>query len=31
MVCTLQADKIAQLTYYNDQQQALKAVGLADG
>jgi hypothetical protein len=24
------AGKIAQLTYYNDQQQALKAVGRAD-
>jgi len=30
IVCTLRAGKIAQLIYYNDQQQALKAVGLAE-
>ena len=30
MVCTLRAGKIAQLTYYNDQQQALKAAGLEE-
>jgi ketosteroid isomerase-like protein len=27
LVCTLRAGKIAKLVYYNDQQQALKAVG----
>jgi len=30
VVCTLRASKIADLTYYNDQQQALKAVGLEE-
>ena len=30
MVCTLRAGKIAKITYYNDQQQALEAVGLSD-
>jgi ketosteroid isomerase-like protein len=30
IVCTLRAGKIANLTYYNDQQQALIAVGLAE-
>ena len=30
MVCTLRAGKIEKGTYYNDQQQALKAVGLEE-
>jgi ketosteroid isomerase-like protein len=30
VICTLRASKIAELTYYNDQQQALKAVGLEE-
>ena len=30
LVCTLRAGKIEKGTYYNDQQQALKAVGLAE-
>jgi ketosteroid isomerase-like protein len=30
LVCTLRAGKIAQVGYYNDQQQALEAVGLAE-
>jgi ketosteroid isomerase-like protein len=30
MVCTLRAGKIEEITYYNDQQQALEAVGLSD-
>jgi ketosteroid isomerase-like protein len=30
LVCTLRAGKIAKLVYYNDQQQALKAVGLEE-
>jgi ketosteroid isomerase-like protein len=29
MVCTLRVGKIAAITYYNDQQQALEAVGLS--
>src|SRR6266568_6323364 len=28
LVCTLRAGKIAEMGYYNDQQQALEAVGL---
>ena len=30
MVCKLRAGKIAKVTYYNDQQQALEAVGLRE-
>src|SRR5688500_5742762 len=30
LVCTLKAGKIARGTYYNDQQQALEAVGLSE-
>jgi ketosteroid isomerase-like protein len=30
LVCTLRAGKIGKATYYNDQQEALKAVGLAE-
>jgi len=30
LVCTLRAGKIAKGTYYNDQQQALEAVGLSE-
>ena len=30
LVCTLRAGKIAEVGYYNDQQQALKAVGLEE-
>jgi ketosteroid isomerase-like protein len=30
LVCTLRAGKIAKLVYYNDQRQALKAVGLEE-
>jgi ketosteroid isomerase-like protein len=30
MVCTLRAGKIAAITYYNDQQQALEAAGLSE-
>jgi ketosteroid isomerase-like protein len=30
LVCTLRAGKIEKGTYYNDQQQALQAVGLAE-
>jgi len=30
LVCTLRAGKITEMTYYNDQQQALKAVGLEE-
>lgn len=30
MVCKVRAGKITELTYYNDQQQALETVGLAD-
>ena len=30
LVCTLRAGKIGKGTYYNDQQQALKAVGLEE-
>ena len=30
LVCTLRAGKIEKGTYYNDQRQALKAVGLAE-
>ena len=30
LVCTLRAGKIEKGTYYNDQQQALKAVGLEE-
>ena len=30
LVCTLRAGKIEKGTYYNDQQQALEAVGLSD-
>jgi ketosteroid isomerase-like protein len=30
IVCQLRRREIVQLTYYNDQQQALKAVGLAE-
>jgi len=30
IVCKLRAGKIAEMTYYNDQQQALQAVGLAE-
>ena len=30
MVCALQAGKIAKITYYNDQQAALEAVGLRE-
>src|SRR5207248_1927191 len=30
LVCTLRAGKIGKGTYYNDQQEALKAVGLAE-
>jgi ketosteroid isomerase-like protein len=30
MVCTLRAGKIEKGTYYNDQQQALEAVGLSE-
>jgi len=29
MVCTLRSGKIAEITYYNDPQQALDAVGLS--
>jgi ketosteroid isomerase-like protein len=29
LVCTLRSGKIAEMGYYNDQQQALEAVGLA--
>ena len=29
LVCTLRAGKIAEMGYYNDQQQALEAVGLS--
>jgi ketosteroid isomerase-like protein len=29
LVCTLRAGKIEEITYYNDQQQALEAVGLS--
>jgi ketosteroid isomerase-like protein len=31
LVCTLRAGKIAEMGYYNDQQQALEAVGLQEG
>jgi ketosteroid isomerase-like protein len=30
LVCTLRAGKIARGTYYNDQRQALEAVGLSE-
>ena len=30
VVCTLRAGKITEMGYYNDQQQALEAVGLAE-
>jgi ketosteroid isomerase-like protein len=30
LVCTLRAGKIAEMGYYNDQQQALEAVGLSE-
>ena len=30
LVCTLRAGKIAEAGYYNDQQQALEAVGLSE-
>ena len=30
LVCTLRAGKIAEVGYYNDQQQALEAVGLEE-
>ena len=30
LVCTLRAGKIAKLVYYNDQQEALQAVGLKE-
>ena len=30
LVCTLRAGKIVKLVYYNDQQQALKALGLEE-
>lgn len=30
MVCALQAGRIAKITYYNDQRQALEAVGLRE-
>jgi hypothetical protein len=30
VVCKLRAGKITEMGYYNDQQQALQAVGLAD-
>jgi ketosteroid isomerase-like protein len=30
MVCALRAGKIAKITYYNDQEQALEAVGLRE-
>ena len=30
LVCTLRAGKIAEVGYYNDQQQALKAAGLEE-
>ena len=30
LVCTLRADKIAAMTYYNDQQQALDAIDLSE-
>jgi ketosteroid isomerase-like protein len=30
LVCTLRAGKIAEMTYYNDQQQALESVGLSE-
>ncbi len=30
LVCTLRAGKITEMGYYNDQQQALEAVGLSD-
>ena len=30
LVCTLRAGKIAEVGYYNDQQQALEAVGLSE-
>jgi ketosteroid isomerase-like protein len=30
LVCTLRAGKIEEITYYNDQQQALEAVGLSE-
>jgi ketosteroid isomerase-like protein len=30
MVCTLRAGKIAGIVYYNDQRQALEAVGLSE-
>jgi hypothetical protein len=30
LVCTLRAGKISEMGYYNDQQQALEAVGLAE-
>jgi ketosteroid isomerase-like protein len=30
MVCTLRAGKIAAITYYNDQRQALEAAGLRE-
>jgi ketosteroid isomerase-like protein len=29
LVCTLRAGKVAEVGYYNDQQQALEAVGLS--
>ena len=30
LICTLRAGKIAEVGYYNDQQQALEAVGLEE-
>ena len=30
LVCTLRSGKIEELTYYNDQRQALEAAGLSD-
>jgi ketosteroid isomerase-like protein len=30
LVCTLRAGKIKEITYYNDQQQALEAAGLSE-
>jgi ketosteroid isomerase-like protein len=30
LVCTLRAGKVAEVGYYNDQQQALEAVGLSE-
>jgi ketosteroid isomerase-like protein len=30
LVCTLRSGKIEEVTYYNDQQQALEAAGLSE-